>query len=79
MPKRIPQNLELSGKTAFVNALEMTISSWVDPEYPSAKPFRTQSAESMGALGKFEVVLGYVDPAFERSKAVERLERLAFA
>jgi hypothetical protein len=38
----------------------MTISSWVDPEYPSAKPFRAQSAESMGALGKFEVVLGYV-------------------
>jgi hypothetical protein len=61
----------------------------------------------VGALGKFEVVLGYVveyvnspfcqrivgnyfvssksecdreslDPAFERSKAVERLERLAF-
>jgi hypothetical protein len=27
---------------------------------PSAKPFRTQSADSMGALGKFEVILGNV-------------------
>jgi hypothetical protein len=47
-------------KTASANALEMTISSWVDPEYPPAKPFRTQSADSMGAFGKFEVVFGYV-------------------
>ena len=48
----------LCGKTASANALEMTISSWVDPEYPLCQAFRTQSAESMGALGKFEVVLG---------------------
>jgi hypothetical protein len=38
--------------------LEMTISSWVDLHYPLAEAFRTKSAENMGALGKFEVVLG---------------------
>ncbi len=48
----------LRGKPASANALERMISSWVGPEYPSTEPFRTQSAESMGALGKFEVVLG---------------------
>jgi hypothetical protein len=45
------------GKTASANALEMTISSWFGPEYSLCRAFRTQSAESMGALGKFEVVL----------------------
>jgi hypothetical protein len=45
-------------KNGFCNALEMTISLWVCPEVPLCRPFRTQSAESMGALGKFEVVLG---------------------
>ena len=46
------------GKTASANAPEMTISSWPDPEYPSAKPFRTKSADSMRGLGNFEVVSG---------------------
>jgi hypothetical protein len=43
---------------ASAYALEMTISSWVDPEYPSAGPFRTQSAGSMRPLSNFEALLG---------------------
>lgn len=44
-------------KAASANALEMTISSWVSPDYPSAKPFRTQLADSRRASGKVEAVL----------------------
>ena len=43
------------GKTASANALEMTISSWVDPEYPLCRAF---IGGQHGILGKVEAVVG---------------------
>jgi len=39
------------GKTAFVNALEMTISSWVDPEYPLCKAVSHSIGGEHGSFG----------------------------
>jgi len=36
----------------------MTISSWVGPEYPLYRAFRSESADNMRASGKVEAVLG---------------------
>jgi len=39
------------GKTASANALEMTISSWVDPDYPRYQVFSHSIGGERGNFG----------------------------